>query len=166
MTHKKALKNLIFLVLFLIVLIAGALYDRAHIISASYSVKPYEDGVLQRLDIEGHAIEQHVGKSNAYLQHRLDTESIPAASTFVDLAEAEEAVQMVLAKNNNLISIWLDRNKSNKKVFYTKSNKPTGLVLKRGWNEPRAGNQTRVVLIRDNDYREGFFILTAYPEIR
>jgi len=82
------------------------------------------------------------------------------------MAEAESAVREVLIKRGDLVTAWLTTERSNKKAFYHKMNKPVGRVLKRGWNKPREGNQARVVLIRDNDYDTGFFILTAYPEIR
>ncbi len=126
----------------------------------------YNKGFLERLDVEGHAIEKHVGKSDDYLFNRMRNEDISAASTFNDMAEAEGAIRDVLIKRSDLVQAWLDTEKSNKKAFYHASQKPVGRVLKRGWNEPRVGNQARVVLIRDNDYREGFFILTAYPEIK
>jgi hypothetical protein len=126
----------------------------------------YNKGFLERLDAEGHAIEKHVGKSDAYLRKRLDTEGISAASTFNDMAEAEDAIRTVLIKRGDLVQVWLDTERSTKKAFYHKMNKPVGRVLKREWNATRVGNQARVVLIRDNNYTEGFFILTAYPEIR
>lgn len=122
--------------------------------------------VIEYLDAEGHAIEEHVGKSDAYLRHRLQTERISAASTFNDMAEADNAVRMVLARRQALIATWLQTEKSNKKAFYYQMENPVGRVLKREWDVPRRGNQVRVVLIRDTDYAEGFYILTAYPEIR
>jgi hypothetical protein len=126
----------------------------------------YEAGFLERLDAEGHAIEKHVGKSDAYLRHRLKTEDIPAASTFEDMTEAEDAIRTILVKRQDLIETWFAKGRSRKKAFYYPMAKPTGRVLKREWDTPRQGNQARVVLIRDTDYPEGFFILTAYPEVR
>jgi hypothetical protein len=126
----------------------------------------YNVGFLERLDVQGHAIEKHVAKTDGYLFNRLQTEDISAASTFNDMSEAEQAIRTVLIKRGDLVQAWLDAERSNKKAFYHPIDKPVGRVLKRGWSEPRAGNQARVVLIRDHDYKEGFFILTAYPEIR
>jgi hypothetical protein len=126
----------------------------------------YERGILERLDVEGHAIEKHVGKSDVYLFERLQTEDIPAASTFNDMVEADYLVRMVLSERKKLVNKWLESRRSNKKAFYYKSDTQAGRVLKRGWNEPQPGNQVRVVLIRDNKYKEGFYILTAYPEIK
>lgn len=126
----------------------------------------YNKGFLERLDVEGHAIEKHVAKSDDYLFERLQTERISAASTFNTYAEAEGAIRDVLIKRGDLVNAWLTTERSNKKAFYHPSNKSIGRVLKSGWNEPRQGNQTRVVLIRDKDYETGFFILTAYPEYR
>jgi|GEM_PF-1679982 len=126
----------------------------------------YNAGFLERLDAQGHAIEKHVGKSDQYLRDRLNRETISTASTFNDVAEAEGAIRDVLIKRGDLVQAWLKTEKSNKKAFYHRMEKPVGRVLKRGWNIPRYGNQARVILIRDKNYREGFFILTAYPELR
>jgi hypothetical protein len=125
----------------------------------------YNAGFLERLDAEGHAIEKHVGKSDQFLRERLDTENISAASTFNDMAEAEKAIKTVLIKRGDLVQAWLKAERSDKKAFYHPLNYPVGRVLKREWDEPRAGNQARVVLMRDKDYEEGFYILTAYPEL-
>ena len=126
----------------------------------------YNKGFLERLDVEGHAIEKHVGKSDEFLRNRLNTEDISAASTFNDMAEAEDAIRKVLIKRGDLVTAWLKTDKSNKKAFYYPMKNPVGRVLKRESDSPRAGNQARVVLIRDGDYKEGFFILTAYPELK
>ena len=126
----------------------------------------YNAGFLERLDAEGHAIEKHVGKSDDYLFNRLQTEDISAASTFNDMAEAEQVIRTILIKRGDLVQTWLDKERSTKKAFYYQMDGDVGRVLKRGWNEPRPGNQARVILIRDRGYKEGFFILTAYPEIR
>lgn len=126
----------------------------------------YNKGFLERLDVNGHTIEQHVGKSDDYLFNRLQAEDISAASTFNDMAEAEAEIRTTLVKKGDLVHAWITTQRSHKKAFYNPSPKPVGRVLKRGWNTPKKGNQTRVVLIRDADYAEGFYILTAYPEIR
>jgi len=159
MTVKKYKFSIIWLVFCIFALIALQNYQ------AVTPTSSYNKGFLERLDVEGHAIEKHVGKSDDYLFNRLRSENISAASTFNDMAEAESAVREVLIKRGDLVAAWLNTERSNKKAFYHTMNKPVGRVLKRGWNKPRVGSQARVVLIRNNDYREGFFILTAYPEI-
>jgi len=126
----------------------------------------YNNGFLERLGGGGHTFEKHVGKSDGYLFDRLRTEDISAASTFNTVAEAEVAIRNTLIKRGDLIHAWLKTERSNKKAFYHKMQNPVGRVLKRGWNEPREGNQTRVILIRDENYDTGFFILTAYPELK
>ncbi len=144
------------------VLIVVVLQDyRVQVPSSLYGV-----GFLERLDVEGHTIENHVGKSDEFLKSRLLSEPISAASTFKDMAEAESAVRSVLIKRGDLVQAWLDTEKSNKKAFYYKMKRPVGRVLKRGYVDSVDGNQVRVVLIRDAGYEEGFFILTAYPELK
>ncbi len=144
------------------VLVVFVLQDyRVQVPSSLYGV-----GFLERLDAEGHAIENHVAKSDDYLRARLKREEISAASTFNDMAEAESVIRSVLIKRGDLVQAWLTTERSNKKAFYHKADKPVGRVLKRGWSAPRVGNQARVVLIRDSDYATGFYILTAYPELK
>ena len=126
----------------------------------------YETGFLEILDAEGHAIEKHVAKSDAYLRHRLLTEDISAASTFNSMAEAEQAIATVLQNREKLIASWIKSGKSNRKAFYWRVDRPVGKVLKREWPKPQSGNQVRVVLLRDETYPQDFKILTAYPEIR
>lgn len=126
----------------------------------------YEQGILERLDVEGHAIERHVGKTDMYLKRRLATEDISAASTFINMAEADYAVRMVLSERQTLIQKWLELDRSDTKAFYYPSDKPVGRIFKREWTKPRPGNQIRIVLRRDNDYSEGFHFVTAYPELK
>jgi hypothetical protein len=126
----------------------------------------YPSGFLKQMDERGHAIEKHVGKSDDYLRWRLDNEDISAASTFNDMEEAETAIRTILINRHDLIRKWLDLERSNRKAFYWHMDKPVGRVLKREWNRPRAGNQARVVLIRDLTDTYKFAILTAYPEYK
>jgi hypothetical protein len=162
MKHKllKSTNGLLWLVFCVIVVVVLQDY-RVQVPSSLYGV-----GFLERLDAEGHAIEKHVGKSDQYLHARLIREKISTASTFNDMTEAESAVRSVLIKRGDLVQAWLDTERSNKKAFYHRAAKPVGRVLQRTWNAPRTGNQTRVVLIRDDDYATGFYILTAYPELK
>lgn len=154
-------KNGLLWLVFCFVIVLALQNERVQVPSSLYGV-----GFLERLDAEGHAIEKHVGKSVQYLRDRLNREDISAASTFNDMAEAESAVRSVLIKRGDLIQAWLNTERSHKKAFYNRMDKPVGRVLRRGWNAPRTGNQTRVVLIRDHDYATGFYILTAYPETK
>ena len=162
MKHKllKSKNGLLWLV-FCFVIVLALQNERVQVPSSLYGV-----AFLERLDAEGHAIEKHVGKSDQYLRQRLRREDISAASTFNDMAEAESAIRSVLLKRGDLVQAWLNTERSYKKAFYNRMDKPIGRVLRRGWNAPRTGNQTRVVLIRDNDYATGFYILTAYPELK
>lgn len=162
MKHKllKSKNGLLWLV-FCVVIVLALQHERAQVPSSLYGV-----GFLERLDVEGHAIEKHVGKSDQYLRQRLKREDISAASTFNDIAEAESAVRSVLLRRGDLVQAWLATERSHKKAFYNRMDRPVGRVLKREWSAPKVGNQVRVVLIRDDDYATGFYILTAYPELK
>lgn len=158
--HKNGLLWLVFCVCVVIAMgHYGAGYD-------DVTPHPYAEGFLERLDAKGHAIENHVGQTDAFLLNRLKTEDISAASTFNTYAEAESAIRNVLYDRQSLIQKWLDKGQSDKKSFYTPFHRPVGRILKRDWDTPRPGNQVRVVLVRDGGYRVGFFILTAYPEYK
>jgi hypothetical protein len=162
MKHKlfKSKYGLLWLV-FCVLAVVALQNHRVQVPASLYGV-----GFLERLDVEGHAIEKHVGKTDQYLRDRLKREDISTASTFNDMAEAESAIRSVLLKRGDLVQAWLDTEKSNKKAFYNRIDKPIGRVLRQTWNVPRSGNQARVVLIRDSDYATGFYILTAYPELK
>ncbi len=162
MKHKllKSKNGLLWLV-FCVVIVFVLQDYRVQVPSSLYGV-----GFLERLDVEGHAIEKHVGKSDQYLRQRLKREDVSTASTFNNMAEAESAVRSVLIKRGDLVQAWLNTERSHKKAFYNRMDAHVGRVLKRGWGAPRSGNQARVVLIRDNDYATGFYILTAYPELK
>lgn len=123
-------------------------------------------GYFVILAAEGHTLQKHIGLSVNDLRRRLDEEPIPAASTFVDVTEAENAIRDVLVDRENLIQEWLNAGRSTRKAFYIKTDIPVGTVLERGALEPVSGNQTRVVLIRDELSDYGYFILTAYPEFK
>jgi hypothetical protein len=126
----------------------------------------YPDGFLIIMAAKGHTIQKHVGKTDTYLRRRLENESIPAASTFINMREAEEAIRNVLHERGDLIQAWLDAGRSNRKAFYANSNDFVGRIIERGSVDSQPANGTRIILVRDQESDYGFMLLTAYPEIR
>ncbi len=119
-------------------------------------------GLLRRHDAAGgHTIERHAGRTVSQLQHRLDTERIPIASSFPDERAAENVVQRILSGHSADIDQWLAQG-GRKQTFDGVFDRTTGVTL------DRAGAVTdvhgaRVVLVRDPSMPEGYRIQSAFP---
>lgn len=111
----------------------------------------------------GHLIRKHVGQSPEQLRTRLDRErNISAASTFTDLATAQEAVSAALRGNRDRISRWQAESSPRLVVNYT-APQNIGITLRRGDREAEPTRRLRLVLIRDQRESDGYRILTGYP---
>lgn len=115
----------------------------------------------------GHTLARHVGLSDADLVARLGREAgISAASTFADRATAERVVAAALEENAARIDAWQrgDARRANLVVRLRGSpDVVIGRVLRRGARTARPSHGARVVL-RWDDRRRGFYVLTAYPD--
>src|SRR5690606_4942395 len=58
-------------------------------------------GLQAHEDAGGHLIERHVGKSEQWLVDRVNRDNISAASSFIDLPEAERLVAETLMENQD-----------------------------------------------------------------
>lgn len=103
----------------------------------------------------GHAIKQHVGMSDQYLIDR----KIPYASTFPDLATAEDATVENVAKNSERIQQWL-RGSGSKLVIRSRTSSNAGKLYERDTRKFITPGGVETVLIRTPS---GFRILTSYP---
>ena len=110
----------------------------------------------------GHTLARHVGRSANDLAERLEREGgIAAASTFLDRRTAERVVGLTLSRNQDRVSSWLRRARTNLTLDYRGTVGQTiGWVLLRGESTPRAASDARVVL-RQRGGR--YFVLTSYP---
>jgi len=113
----------------------------------------------------GHTLARHVGRSDADLARRLRREpNLAAASTFLDRASAERAVTATLAAERGRVDAWAAKGgRSTLALRWRGDGTVVGRVLERGATSPVAAHGARVVLRRRGD---GWFVLTAYPEVR
>jgi hypothetical protein len=66
----------------------------------------------------GHTIAKHVGKDDTFLRNRLKTEAhIPGAFSYVNLAQANDAVNDVLTRHRTEVEAWLTAAGGAPKVF-------------------------------------------------
>ena len=112
----------------------------------------------------GHTLARHAGRTDGDLAARLAAEpNLAAASTFTDRAAAEHAVAAALAGEVRRIDAWRARERAgNLTLAWPGDGSVVGRVLERGAREARPARAARIVLRRRGD---GYFVLTAYPEI-
>ena len=134
--------------------------------------KPAEHVALEptaRYDLDrdeargGHTLQRHIGKTDAELRERLDSESISTDSTYTDRATAEMAVAAATRENHDRIDRWLHRpgGHSNLVLDYD-SNEPVGRSMRRDDSHSFPCSHTVVILkwVNANQY----YVLTSYPE--
>jgi len=111
----------------------------------------------------GHLIARHVGKTDADLSARLNSQpNISAASTFSDRATAERALSSALDANNTKISDFLSGS-SNRLVINHNSGTKVGNVMARGSTTSVPSSNVRVVIQREPSMPTGYKIITGFP---
>lgn len=115
----------------------------------------------------GHTIARHVGRTEAQLRARLAQQaSIPAASTFKTLQEAERAVAAALRANKDAIKIWAKTaNPGQTKAFAHDAGRVIGQGVVRGTGQ--MVNMTKMVVVVRKVIVQNrvYFVLTAYPKL-
>jgi toxin YxiD len=114
----------------------------------------------------GHTLDKHVGRTDDQLRERLDRErDISAASTWTDLAAAEETVAAALRSNQAKVDRWNDRGypRTNLALHFDAGH-TIGRTMRHGETSSEPCSSAVVVLKADRD--GGFFVLTTYPEAR
>ena len=113
----------------------------------------------------GHTLARHVGKTDRELAERLQREpQISSASTYTDRATAERVVAAALSSAGRSFAVWRDRSgrRPNFVLHYSASS-PIGRSITR--RRPEATPCERaVVVLRWDDRRRQFYVLTSYPE--
>lgn len=120
------------------------------------------DFLTQQENLGGHTLERHVGKTTAYLQNRLNTSSISAASTYSTIASAEQAILNGINANKTAVTNWSKNTTSRYTINYTNSVN-VGVVLNRGASSPVASRRIIVVLQKKSTAPNGYYVLTSYP---
>jgi hypothetical protein len=115
----------------------------------------------------GHTLSRHVGKTDAELRERLRREpQISSASSYTDRATAERVVGTALASRDDKLSAWLARSgrRANFVLHHVDDAKePVGRSVSRG-RETAAPCDHALVVLRWDERRDRFFVLTSYPE--
>jgi len=111
----------------------------------------------------GHTLQRHVGRTDAELRERLQSEDVSAASTYTDRAMAEMAVAAAIQENTDQINRWLQRpgGHSNLVLDYDSSS-PIGRSMRRGETQSFPCSHAVAVLkfVSASDY----YVLTSYPD--
>ncbi|TDV50509.1 RHS repeat-associated protein [Pseudomonas helmanticensis] len=113
----------------------------------------------------GHLIIKHVGRTDIQLAQRLQAEpNIPAASTFMNRAEAEAAVSEALSSNSQKVTQFLNSNKG-KTSFSHVLGRPVGVSMLSGLTHSQSASKLLLVLKKDPALPLGYFLLTGFPEL-
>jgi CDI toxin RNase A-like protein len=139
--------------------------------AAPASVAPRRADPVRDLSIDesmgGHTLARHVGRSDAELAERLRREpQISSASTYLDRQTAQRVVGAVLASRRGEIAAWQERagRRPNLVLHYvSRDGASIGRSLGRGRREPVPCPRA-IVVLRWDDRRDRFFVLTSYPE--
>lgn len=111
----------------------------------------------------GHTLERHVGKTEAELAQRLETDRrISAASSFTNRSIAEAAIGEAIGKNERPIASWL-RTRGNRYSIDYNANRIVGITLRRRASKATPTSRLKIVFDRSPKLPSGYFIRTAYP---
>lgn len=116
----------------------------------------------------GHTLARHVGRTDEELRARLLEESIAAASTWTDRATAERIVQETLTQSRGRVEAWGNRHGSRPNLalsFRGDRRTPIGRTLRRGARAAQPAFNA-VVVLRWDQRRGDYYVLTSYPEDR
>ncbi|MFQ6293153.1 RNase A-like domain-containing protein, partial [Yersinia enterocolitica] len=112
----------------------------------------------------GHAVQKHVGKTDAELIARLNSDPrVLASSTFSDMKSAERAIGNGLAENKDQLTNWLAGNQDHL-VLQHEELFNVGRVIPKGSTESHYSNKIVIVIDRDPLMPSGYRIQTAYPK--
>lgn len=113
----------------------------------------------------GHTLSKHVGRTDEQLAERLQHEgNISAASTWTDLATAEQTVAEGLRFNRGRIESWMRRDypRPNLALHYD-AGRAIGRSLRRG--DDRSVECIAAVIVLRADGPDSFYVLTTYPRL-
>jgi hypothetical protein len=115
----------------------------------------------------GHTLARHVGKTDDELLQRLRREpDISSASTYTDRATAETVVGAALASGGRSFEAWRHRRGRRPNfALHFAANRVIGRAVTRGRLDATPCEDALVV-VRWDDRRKRFYVLTSYPEAR
>ena len=117
----------------------------------------------------GHTLARHVGRTDTQLRQRLrDQPNISAASTYSDRETAERVIGIVLEQSADRVASWTRRRGSRPNLALRTVDSrgpPVGRVIERGQSASLTA-RSAVVVLRWDERRASFYVLTSYPENR
>jgi hypothetical protein len=115
----------------------------------------------------GHTLARHVGKTDDDLRERLRREpDISSASTYIDRATAEAVVGEALSSAPRSFDSWRHRTGRRPNfVMHFGAHRVIGRSVRRGRIEATSC-ENALIVIRWDDRRKRFYVLTSYPEER
>jgi CDI toxin RNase A-like protein len=115
----------------------------------------------------GHTLARHVGKTDDELRERLRREpSISSASTYTDRATAEFVVGQALSSAPRGFASWRRRTGRRANfVIHFGADRVIGRTIARGRLEATPCERALIV-VRWDERRQRFYVLTSYPEER
>ncbi len=125
----------------------------------------------------GHTIQKHVAKSDEFLLNRIATEQygnwfysrrLASAGSFLSLEEANGLIDSTIAQNVEIVRAltngdFFDEPFAITSIFNTVTGKEAYADTESGLAYMRKTNAVKVVLRRDTNRINGFYVLTAYP---
>lgn len=113
----------------------------------------------------GHTLDRHIGKTDEELVARLRREpDISSASTYTDRQTAERVIGAAMATNGSGFEKWRARQGRRPNfVLHYDAHEVIGRTVRRGRTRSQPAERALVVL-RWDDRRRQFYVLTSYPE--
>jgi hypothetical protein len=117
-------------------------------------------------ELKGHTIEVHVGKSEAWLRNRLETDpqlkKDKFSSSFRNETIANRVQGQFVKQNRAALEAWLQSGKGGRFTRKVEMQEPVGIVVERGKSGARESHTSIVVAVRDAS-PQGWHILTSFP---
>jgi hypothetical protein len=111
----------------------------------------------------GHTIEKHVGKSEAWLQKRAQTENERFVSSFNNEAAANRSIGRCIKQNKADIEAWLKSRSGKNLTKVVHMENPVGTWVEKGVSGSNQTNKVKVVFAKDSSNPKGYYVLTAFP---
>lgn len=131
-------------------------------------IKLIEHESMTGLKPGGHTLSTHVGKSDAELLSRFETNKrLTFSTTFTNLQIAEEAISRALFANRAVIKSVLSGGKKGVRLtIRNAAGKTIGYGFKRGDSQRIAMTNVRVVIEFQQFNGKPYYILTAFPSLQ
>ncbi|MEQ5434585.1 RNase A-like domain-containing protein, partial [Providencia huaxiensis] len=112
----------------------------------------------------GHAISRHVGKTDAQLLARFESEpNVLASSTFTNMKTADWAIGNGIGANQDKISAFMAGN-GTRIILTHETSADIGRVIRKGQTQSTGSNKIVIVIDKDPLMPNGYKIQTAYPK--